>query len=346
MKTEIIPKIIITDTHFGRKNNSINFLRSQMTFFDQLIQKISKIPVGTRFDIVHCGDIFESRSTVGVYILDSVMDMFRNMIKTAMKINKNNRLIFVAGNHDFYSPVGDTVNTLDALLSQLAFEGNVITVSKKEIRDPEDPSILYVPWFRWNNNIDNIDFSEVKVVFTHTDLHEYKNDPRIPQDTFVLSGHIHGMRRYRDNKFINIPTPYGLDFSDVNDDNKGAFILNSKMQLKSFLVNTTSIKFRRIDEGDIYNIKDLDESIERGDNYNIYLSSESMSNSKIMAKINELRENFKYINIIPVSNFVNECDGSGEVGALDIEDIIRNAIPEHLKSKFDEVIELSSKTSE
>lgn len=317
-----------------------------MSFFDQLIQKISKLPTGTRFDIVHCGDIFESRSTVGVYILDSVMDMFRNMIKTAMKINKNNRLIFVAGNHDFYSPVGDTVNTLDALLSQLAFEGNVITVSKKEIRDPEDPSILYVPWFRWNNNIDNIDFSEVKVVFTHTDLHEYKNDPRIPQDTFVLSGHIHGMRRYRDNKFINIPTPYGLDFSDVNDDNKGAFILDSKMQLKSFLVNTTSIKFRRIDEGDIYNIKDLDESIERGDNYNIYLSAESMSNSKIMAKINELRENFKYINIIPVSNFVNECDGSGEIGALDIEDIIRNAIPEHLKSKFDEVIELSSKTSE
>lgn len=317
-----------------------------MTFFDQLIQKISKLPAGTRFDIVHCGDIFESRSTVGVYILDSVMDMFRNMIKTAMKINKNNRLIFVAGNHDFYSPVGDTVNTLDALLSQLAFEGNVITVSKKEIRDPEDPSILYVPWFRWNNNIDNIDFSGIKVVFTHTDLHEYKNDPRIPQDTFVLSGHIHGMRRYRDNKFINIPTPYGLDFSDVNDDNKGAFILDSKMQLKSFLVNTTSIKFRRIDEGDIYNIKDLDESIERGDNYNIYLSSESMSDPKIMAKINELRENFKYINIIPVSNFVNECDGSGEIGALDIEDIIRNAIPEHLKSKFDEVIELSSKTSE
>ena len=317
-----------------------------MSFFDQLMQKISKLPVGTRFDIVHCGDIFESRSTVGVYILDSVMDMFRNMIKTAMKINKNNRLIFVAGNHDFYSPVGDTVNTLDTLLSQLAFEGNVITVSKKEIRDPEDPSILYVPWFRWNNNIDNIDFSGVKVVFTHTDLHEYKNDPRIPQDTFVLSGHIHGMRRYRDNKFINIPTPYGLDFSDVNDDNKGAFILDSKMQLKSFLTNTTSIKFRRVDEGDIYNIKDLDESIERGDNYNIYLSSESMSNSKIMAKINELRENFKYINIIPVSNFVNECDGSDEVGALDIEDIIRNAIPEHLKSKFDEVIELSSKTSE
>ena len=317
-----------------------------MSFFDQLIQKISKLPAGTRFDIVHCGDIFESRSTVGVYILDSVMDMFRSMIKTAMKINKNNRLIFVAGNHDFYSPVGDTVNTLDALLSQLAFEGNVITVSKKEIRDSEDPSILYVPWFRWNNNIDNIDFSEVKVVFTHTDLHEYKNDPRIPQDTFVLSGHIHGMRRYRDNKFINIPTPYGLDFSDVNDDNKGAFILDSKMQLKSFLVNTTSIKFRRIDEGDIYNIKDLDESIERGDNYNIYLSSESMSNSKIMAKINELRENFKYINIIPVSNFMNECDSSGEIGALDIEDIIRNAIPEHLKSKFDEVIELSSKTSE
>ena len=91
MNTEIIPKIIITDTHFGKKNNSINFLRSQMSFFDQLIQKISKIPAGTRFDIVHCGDIFESRSTVGVYILDSVMDMFRNMIKTAMKININKR---------------------------------------------------------------------------------------------------------------------------------------------------------------------------------------------------------------------------------------------------------------
>ena len=338
----MIPKIVITDTHFGRKNNSAAFLKSQMSFLDMLILDLGRMAPGTRFDVVHCGDVFDSRSTVSIYIMTAVMDMFRRMIKAIMDVNPDNRLIFIAGNHDFFSPVGDTVNSLDTIISQLAHEGNVMTVSRTAMRDPEDGSILYVPWFEWNERLDDMDFDGVRLAFTHTDLNIYKYDRRIPEGMIVVSGHIHQERDYRDGRMVNLPAPYGLDFNDVNDNNKGAFLVaeaDNVIVVAPYMRNDTSIQFRRLAGEEIFDIPDLDESIERGDNYNIYLPSDLMGGQRVMSRINELREDFKYINIIPVSGSMQDVCESGFDCSLDIDGILRESLPDHLRERFDVVIE-------
>ena len=338
------PKIIITDTHFGRKNNSAAFLKSQMTFFDSLIKKINSIPTGTRFDVVHCGDVFDSRSTVSIYIMTAVMDMFRKMISVIANVNPDNRLIFIAGNHDFFSPVGDAVNSLDTIISQLSYEGKVLTISRSAMRDPEDDTILYIPWFEWNERLDDMCFDGVRLVFTHTDLNIYKYDKRIPEGLVVVSGHIHQERDYRDGRMVNLPAPYGLDFNDVNDTDKGAFLAADSQDKKNIVVtpwmkNDTSIMFRKLVGREIFDIPDLDESIERGDNYNIYLPSDLMGDQDVMSRINELREDFKYINIIPVSGSMQDICESHFDCSLDIDGILRESLPEHLRGRFDVVIE-------
>ena len=103
--------------------------------------------------------------------------------------------------------------------------------------------------------------------------------------------------------------------------------------------NDTSIQFRRLAGEEIFDIPDLDESIERGDNYNIYLPSDLMGGQRVMSRINELREDFKYINIIPVSGSMQDVCESGFDCSLDIDGILRESLPDHLRERFDVVIE-------
>ena len=63
--------ILITDTHFGIKQNSITWFNSQSNFiYEQLIPYIQ-----THKDIIrliHLGDVFDSRSSISVLIAAKV----------------------------------------------------------------------------------------------------------------------------------------------------------------------------------------------------------------------------------------------------------------------------------
>ena len=89
--------IIITDTHFGVKNNSITWFNSQSDFiYKQLIPYIKSHQDTIR--LIHMGDVFDSRSTISVYIAKKVRKMFKDLAEICEDV------IVVAGNHDFYSP--------------------------------------------------------------------------------------------------------------------------------------------------------------------------------------------------------------------------------------------------
>ena len=90
-------KIIITDTHFGRYNNSINFLNSQLLIFDDL-KRFIKMNKVDRFDLIHLGDIFESRSTISTQISDEVRLLFKELNSLIKERNPENKFIFVTVN--------------------------------------------------------------------------------------------------------------------------------------------------------------------------------------------------------------------------------------------------------
>lgn len=330
-------KIIITDTHFGKKNNSMQFFKSQETVLKELVNYIYKLPKGDEFDIVHLGDVFDSRSTLSVNILHESTHILQQLYMAMKSVNSDNRLIFVAGNHDFYSPTSDDVCSLTVFVNKI-LPGAVI-VDKTVWKDGKD---LYVPWYVWNEHLDDIDFSGVHRVFTHTDLYQFKDDPRIPKNILIYSGHIHQLKEYCGSRLVNLSPPYSLDFGDANDDKKGWWEIGEQDQL-TLHQNRTSIKFRRLTNEEIFDIPDYEESIERGDNYNILIDSENQIKKEYIDRINEMRESFRYINILPVVAASSTDDCSVSIKDINVNDILRNRIPNELKLRFDTLVsELSN----
>ena len=325
-------KIIITDTHFGKKNNSMQFLKSQLTELQKLIDYIYKLPNESQFDIVHLGDVFDSRSTVSINVLHEVTRIFNELHDAVKSKDHSNRMIFVAGNHDYFSPQSDSICSLTTFINKIL--PDAIMVDRGAWRDDDD---LYVPWFVWNEHREECDFRNIKRVFTHADLYSAQYDDRIPQSILVYAGHIHTLHTYRDNRMVNMAPPYSMDFGDANDDRKGFWTLNDD-DLKLHK-NTTSIKFRKLTNEEIFCIPDYEESIERGDNYNILIDSENQTKKEYIERINEMRENFKYINILPIIHISETDDSNVNINDINIEKILKDKLPESLQPKFDKVLE-------
>jgi len=327
-------KIIINDTHFGVKNNSIKFLESQKKLFSELCDYMRDCDTD-RFDLIHLGDIFDSRSTLSMQVMYEVKEILWRLNFVLKKRNPQNRFIFVAGNHDFFSPNSDEVNSLDTILKEILPDAQI--VDKYCWRDGDD---LYIPWYQMNdpekfNLIKKINaFDGVQRVFTHCDCKDFQN--KIPAGFNIYSGHIHQYHEYtnlvsENNKLINLATPYSLDFGDSNDNKKGFWVLDgNKLTLHE---NKDSIKFRTFINEQIFDIPDLDDSIERGDNFRIYLTEENRTKIEYIERLNELSTSLKYINIILTSNDkVNENFVS--VDSLDIDNVLTQMVPEHLREVF------------
>ena len=336
-------KIIITDTHFGVRNNSMKFLESQKKLFSQLYDYMLHCE-NSRFDLIHLGDLFDSRSTVSFYIMSEVKNILLRLNEILKYRNKENRFIFVAGNHDFYSPLDDNINSLDTYIRHLL--PDAIVVDRYCWYDNGD---LYIPWYQMN---DEEKFKlvqqealfkggelEVRRVFTHTDL-KFMQYGKFPVNCSVYSGHIHQYHMYHNmlssnpySLLHNLSTSYSLDFGDSNDNKKGIWLLDGR-DLK-LIENKDSIKFRTFVNEEIFDIPDLDEAIERADNFRIYLTEENRTRMNYIERINELSTDLKYVNIILINK--ENLNESVTVGSLDIEDMLKEMIPDHIQDCFDTV---------
>ena len=89
--------LLLTDTHFGVRQNSMTWLNSQLEFmYEQFIpdlkhlKSVGHIPV----HVVHMGDVFDSRSTISTYVATKVVEVFKEIASIAP-------VTIIAGNHDY-----------------------------------------------------------------------------------------------------------------------------------------------------------------------------------------------------------------------------------------------------
>lgn len=300
-------KLLITDTHFGVKQNSLTWLKSQENFiYKQLIPFIKN--TNQEVTLVHLGDVFDSRSSVSTYIASRVIKIFESLKKVTKEI------IIVSGNHDFYSPNSDEVDTNTLLLKQT---GITIVSDEVLIRDND----LFVPWYKWfeqeylqtliaKHNITN--------VFTHADIVTEKVHIKGPK---VFSGHIH-IPNYK-GKLINLGSTYALDFADANQE-RGFYTLTDKLE---FYPNTESIKFWKL-----YSIPDF--KINTNDYINLYID---MNNEDLLNKVKIWIKDKRNCTVFPLEN-INESLNEIEISDnYNIEQFCESLIPEKLKDKFNKI---------
>lgn len=311
--------VIITDTHFGVKNNSMTWFVSQSDFiYKQLIPYIKTINDEVR--LIHMGDVFDSRSTISIYIAKKVRQIFKDLSKVCDDI------IIVAGNHDFYSPNSDEYDSLSLVLNNIE---NVKLVCKESYFIDNQ---LFIPWYEWGkidiNSYNEIQNGDVHYVFAHTNIVDI--DPGVNEDVMVFSGHMH--HPYIKGNRYNLGSCYALDFSDCNSE-RGFYVLYNDKRLE-FIPNNHSIRFWRLKNEAIFDENDFRE----WDYIELYITQSNMTNPEYLTKINEYTKNFKNVWVIPMSND-NTLKDDVKFEGYDIESIINECVPKELSDKFEQIKE-------
>lgn len=325
MKSKI--SFIITDTHFGVKQNSATWINSQLDFiYNQLIPHIQQCKDSGLYDkirLIHMGDVFDSRSTISTMIATKVVEAFKKLVELCGE----NNIYIVAGNHDFYSPNSDTIDSLSLLLKNL----NINLCIQDILHEDND---LFIPWYQWGSNESNelIESGRVKNIFTHADIVTEPIPYLHTKNINIFSGHLH-IPSIKKNLY-NLGSCYALNFADANHDRGYYTIIDDNKP--EFHPNNHSIRFWRLYNEDIFNSKKF-KLIRSGDYVELYISQSNMSIPEYIEKINKYTQELKNIWVIPQTETILNEDMEKFEG-YDIEKITERMIPTELKDKFKMVL--------
>jgi DNA repair exonuclease SbcCD nuclease subunit len=306
--------VIFTDTHFGWKNNSMTWLNSQMNFiYQQFIPTIKKLSKKDKVRVIHCGDVFDSRSTISTYVATKVVQAFKDIRSVC------DEFVIVCGNHDFYSPNTDIINTVSLFMNNLD-----IDIVDKDILIKDKHA--FIPWYVYQSGDFTVD---ADYVFCHADI-IMEPIPTCCYGKTIFSGHIHTPNIKDKRGLYNIGSCYSLNFADANSQRGFYIVQDGKI---SFQPNTTSISFHRIYNDDILTT-DISK-MNNNDYVELYVSELNMAKESYINTIKKYTEHFTHLWIIPqvvTTNISNE-----NFTGYDIEEITQHMIPDDLLHLFEKV---------
>ena len=315
--------LLLTDTHFGVKQNSITWLNSQLDFiYKQFIPYIESINDYVR--VIHLGDVFDSRSSISPLVATKVRQMFIDI----SKLSNVEVIDIIAGNHDFYSPNSDEIDSISLTLQNI----DKVTLHTKNMDFDIGLYGIFVPWYKWFDQDklqEYITLTGAKYVFTHADI---IMEPVKVKGVKVYSGHIHIPNLNSNKNLYNLGSCYALNFADANQ-NRMFYEFDIHTGNLIPIANNISIKFWRLYNEEIfksYNIKD-------NDYVELYINQNNMTKADYNKVINEYTKKYKNIWIIPQI----ESNLSAETASFegyDIEKITKEMIPDPLKGKFNMIL--------
>lgn len=246
---------LITDTHFGIKNDSPLFY----DYFDLFLDKLFFPEIERRgiTKIIHLGDVFDRRKYINYNTLTWARKSFFDRIK-----ERGIKLDIIIGNHDCYFKNINDVNSPNLLLQD--YSNIKIYNSIKEV-----DGLLYVPWINSENKVESLNKirrSKSKILLGHLEIKGYTMfkgaicDGGMSSDLFeefdlVLSGHFHAKNNARNIYYLGCP--WDLIFPDV-DDVKGFHVLETETQSLEFVANPYKL-FNKLyyDDSSVDNVKDV-----------------------------------------------------------------------------------------
>jgi DNA repair exonuclease SbcCD nuclease subunit len=248
---------IITDLHFGARNDSPFFLDYADRFFtDVFFPYLKQQGIKT---IINLGDTFDQRRQTNHQTLERANKMF-------VEPSKAFDVWTIIGNHDTFFRYTNALNA-----PQLFFEGNLVVDKPKEILFDGLP-ILLVPWIHRENAAESfkiIEESKAEFLLGHLEIKGYilqkgveaKDgiDPvSLKKFKYVGSGHFH-YRHIKDN-ITYFGCPYPMNWGDYGNQ-KGFHVLDTETRQIDFIPNPLN-PFCVIDYTDDFQLTDsLDKKI-------------------------------------------------------------------------------------
>ena len=231
---------IITDIHFGYKNNHKQRFEETMSFFGQ--QFFPYIYQNKIKHVLCAGDIFDSRTTIDWWILDQLKERFFKWFD-----EHDVKLHIAIGNHDVYRKDAIDTNAFNHILND---NPNCIAYSSISTIEIGKYIIGMIPWqvkpketvfpiadiLVTHSELKGFSFTkgiESKEGYTEEDFKDYK---------LILNGHMH--IKSTKGKLVNIGNPFQKDWGDFNED-KGFYVLGDNFDL-TFIHNEICPKHVKI----------------------------------------------------------------------------------------------------
>lgn len=235
---------IVTDTHFGFKNDSPIFLEAYLNFFEeQFFPYLIKNNITT---VIHMGDVLDRRKFGNFNTLRNVRTRFTEWFE------KNNIDVHcVIGNHDCYWKNTNEVNS-------------VVEVFGKHFHAYEKPTDViidgmicgFVPWISKDNAAEVQDYlsrSNADCLFGHFEITGYEvvrgvrhegglNPQSLSRFKRVYSGHFHCKQTSGNVHYLG--NPYQMFFSEVSEE-RGFHVLDTADGSLEFIENPKKL-YRKI----------------------------------------------------------------------------------------------------
>ncbi len=248
--------LLITDQHFGVRNDNQHFISHYKKFYNQLVVpfiKASKISM-----VIALGDTFDKRRSINFMSLNEAKEMWFNPLE-----EMGVRMHMLTGNHDIYYKNTLRVNAPRELLGEY---GNIIVHDSPTTVMFDGLDILLLPWICDGNrdeSLREIQTSSARVCMGHLELNGFEAHPGhvmengMDKNIFskfdrVFSGHYH-MKSKKDN-VTYLGNPYQLYWNDYGC--KRGFHVFDTDTLKTTFYRNPFDTFHKIYYNDGMNVPD------------------------------------------------------------------------------------------
>jgi DNA repair exonuclease SbcCD nuclease subunit len=241
---------IITDQHFGARNDSIAFLDFYQKFYENtFFPTIDSAGITT---VLVLGDTFDRRKYVNFYALQRAKEMFFDKLA-----ERNISVHMLAGNHDTYFKNTNDVNSPDLLLREYT---NINVIDHPTTITVDDTAICMMPWIcpeNYQDSLDTLKDTQAEICMGHFEIagfsmyrgmesHEGLSKDLFNKFDLVFSGHYH--HRSDDGHIYYLGNPYELTWQDYNDP-RGFHLFDLSTRRLEFITNPYTM-FARVEYDD------------------------------------------------------------------------------------------------
>jgi DNA repair exonuclease SbcCD nuclease subunit len=210
---------IITDQHFGARNDSVQFLDFFQKFYDNIFfTKLKEEGITT---LLILGDTFDRRKYVNFYSLKRTQEMFFDKL-----FNMGIKIHMLAGNHDTYYKNTNEVNSVRLLLREY---NNINIIDQPTTIFIDETPICMMPWIcadNYEDSMSTIKETEASICCGHFEIAGFAMHRGMPSQEglnreifrkfeYTFSGHYH--HKSSDGDIHYLGNPYELTWQDYND---------------------------------------------------------------------------------------------------------------------------------
>jgi len=232
---------LITDTHFGARNDSIVFQNYFDKFYDNVF--FPYLEENNIKTCIHLGDIVDRRK----YINFRTLNYFRkNFVEKLWNMGVDTHIII--GNHDVFYKNTNEINSMVELFSTSDGMKEPWIYEKPREVQFDNTNILMMPWINTTNYnicIDAMKKSSSQIMMGHFEISGFEMQRGLWCDggmdskifdkfDMVMSGHFH--HKSTNGNINYLGNPYELFWSDYNDP-RGFHIFDTNTRDLKFIQN-------------------------------------------------------------------------------------------------------------